>query len=329
MMSFYKIYILSFIISAIGAFAITKLGHKLSLTDIPNERSSHSLNTPKGGGIGILVAFAFCSLALPVYKTLWIPAVIVSLLSLGDDIREISVKIRLIVQIACCIFFLAGVLLNRYVPGNFYLLFPILPVVIVGTMNFYNFMDGIDGIAAITGVIAFGFLSYYGSINARPYELIVLSISVSIACFGFLLFNFPYAKVFMGDVGAILLGFLFAAISLLFVKRFIDVLCLSSFLFTFYSDELTTMAIRFKKGEKLSSPHRQHLFQILANEYKIPHWKVSLFYGGVQLFAGLTVILLRYNGPVFIFFLLLFYFIIFSIATYYIRKRAINNALRR
>jgi len=175
------LYSLSFIISALGAWFIAKFGYKLSLIDIPNQRSSHTLATPKGGGIGILISFICTSFLLFVPKSLWIPGVILSSISILDDIKEISVKIRLSIQLICSIIFLIGIFFYRAVPKDVYWLFLILPIFIIGTINFYNFMDGIDGIAGITGIIAFGLLAYYGYINDKPLSLIHLNIILSLS----------------------------------------------------------------------------------------------------------------------------------------------------
>ncbi|MBW1792430.1 MAG: UDP-N-acetylmuramyl pentapeptide phosphotransferase, partial [Deltaproteobacteria bacterium] len=99
-----------------------------------------------------------------------------------------------------------------------------------------------------------------------------MAICILLACLGFLPFNMPTAKVFMGDVGSILLGFVFAGMVVYLSKNFMDFICLVAFLFPFYVDELTTMFVRVRDGEKLSKPHRRHLYQLLANEYQIPHW---------------------------------------------------------
>jgi Fuc2NAc and GlcNAc transferase len=124
----------------------------------------------------------------------------------------------------------------------------------------------------------------------------ILTISMSLACAGFLPFNMPGARVFMGDVGSILLGFLFGAMVVLLSKSVLEFICLSSFLFPFYADELTTMAVRIKAKENLLRPHRRHIYQLLANEKGIAHWKVSVGYGLLQLFVGMAVMGIRPVG---------------------------------
>src|SRR3972149_8133386 len=84
-------------------------------------------------------------------------------------------------------------------------------VFITGTANLYNFMDGINGIAGFTGVIGFGLIAYFSYYILNDYNLLLMSLILTAVCIGFLPFNFPKAKVFMGDVGSIFLGFVFAS----------------------------------------------------------------------------------------------------------------------
>ena len=124
----------------------------------------------------------------------------------------------------------------------------------------------------------------------------------------------------MGDVGSILLGFSFAAIVVILSKSILDFVCLASFLFPFYADELTTMAARIKNGENLFKPHRRHLYQLLANENGIAHWKISIGYGLAQLIVGITVLLLRLFGTAVILILLAVYFLAFLLLSRSVRK---------
>ena len=201
-------------------------------------------------------------------------------------------------------------------------------IFVVGTANFFNFMDGINGIAAITGVVGFGLLSFYSITADLPLSHSVLSICIALSCLGFLPFNIPKARVFMGDVGSILLGFIFAAIVIWMSENILDFICLSSFLFMFYADELTTMLVRIKHGERLSKPHRKHLYQILANEYAAAHWKISLGYGFFQLIIGSSILALKGRGTVLILLVIIFYFCCFSVVSSIFRKRLDDRHLK-
>ena len=148
----------------------------------------------------------------------------------------------------------------------------------------------------------------------------ILAVSMTFSCLGFLPFNMPKARVFMGDGGSILLGFVFAGIIVWLSRNFMDLTCMASFLFLFYADAFTTMWVRLLNREKLTTPHKRHLYQLLANEFHIPHWKVTMLYGLVQLVIGLSVIFVRHDGPA-ILLLLTFYFIVFALISFYVRRK--------
>lgn len=301
-MNFIGIGLIMLGLGSLGAWLVLKSGYKVGLVDIPEERSSHSLPTPKGGGIGILIAFFLASLYLTVSWAFWFPGLMIALISFWVDKIEISPKIRLI-----CQFLLAGIVLwslelNKFLSFVnssetsivttvlYFSLFLIFLIFIVGTANLYNFMDGINGLAGITGVIAFFLLGTVSAANEFSPDYSKLAFGISLATLGFLPFNFPKARVFMGDVGSVLLGFVFGALVLLVSKNWHDLLAYSGFIFPFYIDEVITMIERIRKKESLTQAHRQHFYQLLANEMKIPHWKISLGYGTVQLLISGTLI---------------------------------------
>lgn len=300
---------------------VSRWGTNLSLMDHPNERSSHKTVTPKGGGIGILAAFLFCSLYTKISYWFWFPALNVSLLGLFSDRFEISPQLRIIIQFIAGIITVIGIERLDVNEINDILLIVFFTFYIVGTANYYNFMDGIDGIAGITGIVGFGLMAFYTSSYGSDTYLVILPITISIACLGFLPFNIPKARVFMGDVGSILLGFVFAGMVVYLSKNFLDFVCLAGFLFPFYADEFTTMIIRIRDGEKLSKPHRRHLYQLLANEYSIQHWKVSFGYGLFQLFVGISVFSLKSIGSIAVISSLIFYFCAFTILSYFLRTK--------
>lgn len=277
---------------------------------------------PKGGGIGILTAFVFSAFFLLIPKSFWIPAAFLSVISFWGDRHDISPKIRLFIQFACSLVFLLYLYDSREVSfGSYFLVLP-LSIFMVGTTNFYNFMDGINGIAGITAVVGFGLLAYFAQVSGAEPVYVTICVTTMCSCLGFLPFNVPKAKVFMGDVGSILLGFIFSGIVVAFSHSMEDFVILSALIFPFYADELTTMAVRIKSGEKLNLPHRKHLYQLLANEFKIAHWKVSLCYGVFQLLIGIQVLGLR-NGELLPVILTLgFYFIVFSLFTCWVRLKA-------
>ena len=318
------LYLISLILGGAGGWIISKWGIRLSLVDHPNERSSHNIVTPKGGGIGILVAFVFCSLYTKISYWFWVPATGVSVLGLLTDRFEITPQVRLILQFIAAFIVVIG--LERLSVSGIKVIGLIFffTVFVVGTANFYNFMDGINGIAGITGIVGFGLIAFYASHFDFNAPLVTLAICISLACLGFLPFNMPKARVFMGDVGSILLGFVFAVMVVYFLNSFMDFICFTSFLFPFYADEITTMVIRIRDKESLTQPHRRHIYQLLANDRGIAHWKVSAGYGIFQLFVGMNVLMLRSFGVFVVLFFITACFAGFVLLNFRIRKRLEN-----
>jgi Fuc2NAc and GlcNAc transferase len=314
------LYIICLILGGAGAWLISHWGKALGLLDKPNERSSHEGLVPKGGGIGILAAFVVSSLLLNIPSGFWLPITFLALFSFCGDRIEFSPKFRLSLQFIAAIIFLFGI--NTVIQSRMsgFLLILAMAVFIVGTANFYNFMDGINGIAAITGIVGFGLFALYSFLSESYSSFAVVSVCIYFSCLGFLPFNIPKARVFMGDVGSILLGFTFAGMIVWLSKGPLDLICLAAFLFPFYADELTTMVVRIRDGDNLLRAHRRHLYQLLANEKGVSQWKISLSYGLVQLVVGVTVLLLKPFGGIMILSILIAYFIAFTIVSYFIRK---------
>ena len=280
-----------------GAALIAVIGRRSGLLDEPGRRSSHQIPTPKGGGIGILAAFIVGGIWMGLAAHFVLICSLVSLLGLLSDRMDIAPKRRLLIQLFCAF----GIMVLSYdqaLPssGHFWLAVMVGCIFIVGTANFYNFMDGINGIAGITAIVGYSLCGYY--LSSIGYDLRFQMLLFCIVCsvVGFLPFNIPSARVFMGDVGSILLGFLYACIVVLASRTIIDFVCLASFLFLFYADELTTMVIRLRAGESLLKAHRRHLYQILANELGYRHWVVSAGYGLIQMLVGMSVLLLAPYG---------------------------------
>jgi Fuc2NAc and GlcNAc transferase len=315
------IYLLSICLAGAGAWLIGTYGKRLALIDRPNDRSSHQFAIPKGGGIGILAGFITAAIILGLPAAFWIPAAVLSIISFAGDRFEISSLFRLLAQFAASFIFLFGMKAQHSGLSYHHLMIISAAIFIVGTANYYNFMDGINGIASITGVVGFGLLAVFAHYNNVNSDLVVLNVVLALCCLGFLPFNVPRAKVFMGDVGSILLGFVFAAMVMWCSRSLLDFLCLASFLFPFYADEIITEVIRLKDGEKLWRPHRRHLYQVLANECQIAHWKVSIGYGIVQLFVGASVLFYKKSGMLAVMFIIFLYLFIFTVISNVIRKK--------
>jgi glycosyltransferase WbpL len=300
----------------VGAWLMARYAHVLGLIDKPNYRSSHSIETPKGGGIGILIAFLIAAICTESSRALWIPALILSLLSLYGDKLHLSHKLRLVVQFIC-----AGILVWCGTKNNYHEISALtgIPVIVIvsafmlmitGTANYYNFMDGINGLAGIGGVVAFGCLAFAAH-NTGMFNISIICIAVCGACIGFLILNIT-GKVFMGDGGSILLGFLFAGTAIMLSRSLLDIFCYFAFIFPFYADELISVIVRLKKKQNLFEPHRGHLYQLLANELKISHWKISFTYGLLQIAIIFLVQRIRNYGLVWVLAIEILFFFMFS-----------------
>lgn len=271
---------------------MSRFAYRCGLIDIPNERSSHVLPTPRGGGVGILAVFLTTSIYLGMPLFTWLPASLLSVVSLFDDRLNLTSRTRLLVQFVASFAVIASA---YYPPGHSWpaliAVSILLTLFLSGTANFYNFMDGINGIAGMTGTVAFALLAYYSSVTGQQYTLQLLALSA--ASLGFLPLNVPRAQVFMGDVGSILLGFTFASSTVFLSHSAADFMTLTGCLFPFYADTLSTLFVRWQAGEKLTQAHRRHLYQIIVNRMSIPHWKVSLGYAVLQLAIGFICVSLK------------------------------------
>ncbi len=288
---------LPFFLSVLCSILILKFGSKIALIDIPNKRSSHSLTTPRGGGIGTLIAFVLIGILVANEILFTLIAGTMGLLGLFEDRFTLAPKLRLLIQLvisASVVWLFLGLPTSKVASALF--LFWI--IFIIGTANFYNFMDGINGIAGLTGIVGFGLMAFFSHFVANKPDVALLSVVLSAGCLGFLPFNFPKAKVFMGDVGSIFLGFVFASFVLRLSITIGIFLCLVMFLCTFYADAIVTIFYRWRRGENLIKAHRGHLYQYMSNELGMPHWIVSLLYALSQFVFGFLALLAYRKGLV-------------------------------
>ena len=281
------------------------------LLDHPNERSSHALATPKCGGVGIVVSFVggvFVSqlwggeyrVEHGMLYSLVVPLLMVAIVSLADDIQELSPRFRLIVQVMAAVLFLymANVLPAAKGAGLppmllYCLLFGGGLLWLVGMANAFNFMDGIDGLAAGQGLIVSFF---FGVIQIGRGECFLgfVSLVLAVGCLGFLAFNFPPAKVFMGDVGSVGIGFILASLALLSIQKnpsletlLMMPLLMSNFIF----DTVTTLIHRLIKRECVFQAHRNHLYQKFAR-CGFSQRTVTMTNYGMATIQGLVVLLM-------------------------------------
>jgi len=260
------------------------MGTKLLLWIIPTNEARIQRQLP-GGGIGMLLAFVVVGFLFIKNNAIVSIVGCAGILGFLEDRFTFSSQLRLIIQIILSI--LAIVFISDSSPAvSTIFLFLFWIVFITGTANFYNFMDGINGIAGLTGLVGFGLVAYFAFFIAHNKNIAFMCIVLSTGCLGFLPFNFPRAKVFMGDVGSMFLGFAFAVFVVELSTNINVFLCLIMFLYLFYADAIATFYCRLRNGENLMQSHRGHLYQYMCNELAIPHWKVSSLYAMVQLILG-------------------------------------------
>ena len=255
-----------------------RVADKFNIIDKPNERSSHSRITLRGGGI----IFYFGALAYFLtndweYPWFILALSLITFISFVDDIRSTSQGLRLV-------FHFSAMALMFYQWGLFSLSWwwiIIALIVCTGIINAYNFMDGINGITGGYSLIILGALAYINEEMvsfAEPALIYTVLCSVVVFCF----FNFRRkAKCFAGDVGSVSIAFiLLFLIGKLILKT--EDFSWMILLVVYGVDSVLTIIHRLMLHENIGLPHRKHMYQLMANELKIPHVVVSLVYMAVQ-----------------------------------------------
>ena len=272
------IYIITIILLFVAELLYFRIADKFNIIDKPNERSSHSQITLRGGGIifyfGVVVYFIYYQFAYP-----WFFAglTLITLISFLDDVRSIPSLFRLIIQ-----FVGTGLMFYQcqLFAMSWYVWVGAL-VVCTGIINAYNFMDGINGITGGYSLVIAGALWYVNEkIVSFADEKLIIILILSLLVFNF--FNFrKKAKCFAGDVGATSVAFiLIFLIGQLIIKT--DDFSYLVLLAVYGVDAVLTIIHRIRLKEPLMEAHRKHMYQIMANELKIPHIVVSLIYMAVQ-----------------------------------------------
>ena len=225
--------------------------------DHPNERSLHAVPVPRIGGIAIMLAMLVAALLLKADPAILVPAVLLAVTSYFDDRRALPAATRLAVHLFAAAAFMVW---SGMAVGVMWL---VLLLAIGWLTNLYNFMDGSDGLAggmAVIGFGAYGLAAWLG--GNSEFELLAWSIAAASA--GFLIFNFPPAKIFMGDAGSIPLGFLAGALGVAGWLQSLWPLWFPLVVFApFIVDASITLARRLLRGERVWEAHRQHYYQRL------------------------------------------------------------------
>ncbi|HEY0321733.1 MAG TPA: glycosyltransferase family 4 protein [Pyrinomonadaceae bacterium] len=292
---------------------LSSASSRVRLLDHPNERSLHDRPVPRTGGLAILCGIAL-GLALEVSLSLlgrgfnlletrtsvWVIAMILllALVSLWNDRVDLTPGLRFVVHglAAAGIVLGAGQSIDSIsIPfmGARPLGLAAIPFTIICLMwmtNLYNFMDGMDGFAGGMTVLGFGFLCVLGLGSGQTFISLMSLLSVAVAA-GFLLYNWPPARIFMGDVGSILLGFLAGTLSIIGIHEgrfdvWVPVLIFSPFIV----DATVTLFRRLLRGEKVWRAHREHYYQRMVLS-GWTHRKTVLVEYCLMIACGLSAIL--------------------------------------
>lgn len=283
-------YILIFILLLLAELIYFRIADKFNIIDKPNERSSHTSIVLRGGGIIFLIG-AWVWSAFFGFEYPWFLAglTLVAGVSFVDDVRSLPDSVRLVAQFAAAA--MAFYQLNMLHWQMWWIVLVAL-IVYVGGTNIINFMDGING---ITAGYSLAVLAPLAIVNVRLQQSDVdlsLIYSTMIAAVVFCLFNFRpkgKARCFAGDVGSIGIAFIMLFLLGRVIMQTGDITWLI-FLLVYGVDGCFTIVHRIMLHENLGEAHRKHAFQIMANELRIGHVKVSLLYMGLQLVVSLGFI---------------------------------------
>jgi UDP-GlcNAc:undecaprenyl-phosphate GlcNAc-1-phosphate transferase len=302
-----------FCVSVLATYNVLRFG----VLDEPNHRSSHDRPTPSTGGLGIVATF-FVGFAIVLIESdearlsghhllgFGIASFGIAFVGLIDDLKFLKTfKLKLAAQIAAALVLVAfGMVFTRVsvpVLGAVdlgWLGYPLTVFWVVAMTNVFNFMDGLNGLAGGTAVIVAAFLCAVTFIEGSYFVYIFCYIFAAGAA-GFLIFNFPRGRLFMGDVGSQFLGFSFATLAVIAAE--IDAsrtsfLVVPLLFFNFLFDTAFTFCRRTLRGDSVLEAHRTHLYQLL-NRMGWSHVRVSLFHYAVSAAQGVGVLVLIRLGP--------------------------------
>jgi UDP-N-acetylmuramyl pentapeptide phosphotransferase/UDP-N-acetylglucosamine-1-phosphate transferase len=276
------------------------------LLDVPNERSSHVLPTPRGGGLGIVITTSCLFIGAPalgvvdsenvgVHALVFIGAgIVIAVLGWLDDLFTLSARVRLLLQVLIVggALLIVGTVTQVELPMlgimsiPFLLAYMLNVIWVVGFTNIYNFMDGIDGLAGSQAAIAgIGWAVLLLALEQKQLGLFAILLAGS--SLGFLFLNRPRALIFMGDVGSTFLGFSLAMLPVLVFARLNDPRSLVAgalFVAPFALDGGFTILRRARRGENVFEAHRSHVYQRL-NKLGYSHLQITALYA---LYASLS-----------------------------------------
>lgn len=284
---------------------------RVRIMDVPNARSSHERPTPRGGGVSIVLTFVIGIIGIFLFAdqayiedqyflAFLISAIVMSLISFYDDIKNYPFHIKLITHLfAIFIVLISGLVIDA-------MAIPFIGVVelgwvgyvltfiwLLGLSNAYNFMDGIDGLAASTAVIVCAFFGWI-TFHEGSHFIYIVSYTIVAGAGGFLFWNRPPARIFMGDIGSVFLGFVLASMAIIadrYDMSHTSILVMPLLLLHFIFDTAFTMGRRALAGENITQAHRSHLYQLLVR-IGMSHRRVTCLYATFAISQGAAAVLM-------------------------------------
>jgi UDP-N-acetylmuramyl pentapeptide phosphotransferase/UDP-N-acetylglucosamine-1-phosphate transferase len=267
----------AFGISAALTWRFCRPGSRFVVLDHPNERSLHTQPTPRTGGVAIMAGIAVTGVGAMIFFGMgsalaWtsVAVLLVVTTSFIDDRVQLPAMQRIVVHfIAAGLIVYGGLVLNvSILPGDLTvssaLVLPATVLYLVWMVNLYNFMDGIDGLAGGMAVIGFGVFAVLGVVAGQEL-FTALSLVIAASAGGFLLLNFPPARIFMGDSGSSTLGLLAGVLSIWGAQEGVFPFWVALLVFSpFIADASVTLVLRAGRRERLWEAHRTHYYQRLV-----------------------------------------------------------------
>lgn len=292
------------------SLVLTLLMICVNIVDQPGYRSSHSVPTPRSGGAAIVLAFFIISAffgqfqlpfkdSLVAWQTTMGAAALFAVLGFMDDLKNFSSIFRLPLQVLLSLAIIAaGVYIapDALFTWNLPLWLSVLLslVWLVGFVNAFNFMDGINGLSGGVAIISFTVIALI--LNFHHYNLLMPIFSILIAStLGFLCLNFYFGRIFMGDVGSLFLGFIFASFALLLTRTDFGSISFWTFpvlYFIYIYDTTLTVIRRGLRKENILTAHKEHLYQLLTRS-GWSHTSVALLYYGIFILQGLLALVMQ------------------------------------
>lgn len=306
----YWLLLIVFISSWLLTCGIKYAAVRFNMMDVPNGRSSHSMATPRGGGLSFIVVFLIGmiyfahnqDMSKEALFSIIVPGFIIALVGFIDDLGHIPAKYRLMGHLVAgilALFFMHGApSIHIYawdIPTGF-ALNTLFVLYVAWMINLYNFMDGINGLAGIEAIsVCFSMAFIYASLSQS--QLVTQPLLLGAGVLGFFFWNFPNAKIFMGDAGSGFLGFTLSFLSILSIghdSRFFFAWLI--LLGVFLVDSSYTLLFRLWRGDKIYQAHKSHAYQQAALKYSSHRYVTIavLFINMIWLFPIACLVVWKY-----------------------------------